>query len=420
MYGAVLERGPRGQVGAGLGQTTSAGTVTLILPTDSITSTGETRVLDGIRMEFQLTPGTEAPAEMNVLFPDRHALCMAENATHTLHNLLTLRGALVRDPRIWSRYLTEAIDRFAGRFDVVFASHHWPTWGRERAVQYLEQQRDLYAYLHDQTLRMLNAGLTGSEIAEAIVMPPTLENAWHARGYYGSVSHNVKAIYQRYMGWYDGNPAHLWQHVPEEAGKRYVAAMGGADAAVAVARKAFDEGDYRWAAEVLNHVLFADSSHAAAKALQADTFERLGFGSENGTWRSAFLAGTTELRGGNFGTPTATASPDMMAALTAEQVFDAIAIRVNGPEAWAETLSIGIELTDAGESYRLDLRNGVLVHHKASTEGADLVLRLPQAALVGLLAGSTRGMAVEGDVAVLGRLVAVLEAPSPDFDIVTP
>ncbi len=420
MYGAVLERGPRGQVGAGLGQTTSAGTVTLILPTDSITSTGETRVLDGIRMEFQLTPGTEAPAEMNVLFPDRHALCMAENATHTLHNLLTLRGALVRDPRIWSRYLTEAIDRFAGRFDVVFASHHWPTWGRERAVQYLEQQRDLYAYLHDQTLRMLNAGLTGSEIAEAIVMPPTLENAWHARGYYGSVSHNVKAIYQRYMGWYDGNPAHLWQHVPEEAGKRYVAAMGGADAAVAVARKAFDEGDYRWAAEVLNHVLFADSSHAAAKALQADTFERLGFGSENGTWRSAFLAGTTELRGGNFGTPTATASPDMMAALTAEQVFDAIAIRVNGPEAWAETLSIGIELTDAGESYRLDLRNGVLVHHAASTEGADLVLRLPQAALVGLLAGSTQGMAVEGDVAVLGRLVAVLEAPNPDFDIVTP
>jgi alkyl sulfatase BDS1-like metallo-beta-lactamase superfamily hydrolase len=420
MYGAALERGPAGQVGAGLGQTTSTGTVTLIIPTDSITKTGETRVVDGIRMEFQLTPGTEAPAEMNILFPDHGALCMAENATHNLHNLLTLRGALVRDPRIWARYLTEAIDRFSGRFDVVFASHHWPTWGRERAVAFLESQRDLYAYLHDQTLRMLNAGLTGSEIAEAMVLPPALERAWHARGYYGSVSHNVKAIYQRYMGWYDGNPAHLWQHVPEEAGKRYVAAMGGADAVVATAKRAFDEGDYRWAAEILNHVLFADPTHEGAKALQADTFEQLGFGAENGTWRSAFLAGATELRKGNFGTPAQTASPDMLAALSPEQVFDAIAIRVNGPRAWDERLSIGIDLTDAGESYRLDLRNGVLVHHAAPVDGADLVLRLPAAALVRLLAGSTDGMTVEGDTSVLGRLVALLEAPDPAFAIVMP
>lgn len=419
MYGAALDRAPDGQIGAGLGQTTSTGTVTLILPTDSITTTGETRVVDGIAMEFQLTPGTEAPAEMNVLFPDRRALCMAENATHTLHNILTLRGALVRDPRIWSRYLTEAVDRFGDRMDVVFASHHWPTWGRERAVRFLEQQRDLYAYLHDQTLRMLNAGLTGSEIAEAMVLPPALESAWHARGYYGSVSHNVKAIYQRYMGWYDGNPAHLWQHVPEEAGKRYVAAMGGADAVVVEAKRAFDAGDYRWAAEILSHVLFADPAHEDATSLQADTLEQLGFGAENGTWRSAFLAGATELRKGNFGTPAQTASPDMLAALSPEQVFDAIAIRVNGPKAWDEALSIGIELSDAGESYRLDLRNGVLVHHAAPVEGADLVLRLPRPALVRLLAGSTEGMTIEGDPGVLARLVAVLEAPDPDFAIVT-
>jgi alkyl sulfatase BDS1-like metallo-beta-lactamase superfamily hydrolase len=420
MYGAKLRRGPDGQIGSGLGQTTSLGTVTLIPPNLEVAATGQEETVDGVRMVFQLTPGTEAPAEMNFHFPEQRVLCVAENATHTMHNVLTLRGAQVRDPHVWAHYLNESIELFGERTDVLFAGHHWPRWGRERIVEYLRRQRDLYAYIHDQTLRLLNRGLTGREIAETLELPPGLAGEWHCRGYYGSVSHNVKAIYQRYMGWYDGNPAHLWQHVPEEAGKRYVAAMGGADAAVAVARKAFDEGDYRWAAEVLNHVLFADSSHAAAKALQADTFERLGFGSENGTWRSAFLAGTTELRGGNFGTPTATASPDMMAALTAEQVFDAIAIRVNGPEAWAETLSIGIELTDAGESYRLDLRNGVLVHHAASTEGADLVLRLPQAALVGLLAGSTQGMAVEGDVAVLGRLVAVLEAPNPDFDIVTP
>jgi alkyl sulfatase BDS1-like metallo-beta-lactamase superfamily hydrolase len=420
MYGAALDRGPSGQIGAGLGQTTSTGTVTLIIPTDSITKTGDTRTVDGIRMEFQLTPGTEAPAEMNVLFPDRNALCMAENATHTLHNLLTLRGAVVRNPRIWARYLTEAIDRFAGRFDVVFASHHWPTWGRERTVQFLELQRDLYAYLHDQTLRMANAGLTGSEIAEAMTLPPALERAWHAHGYYGSVSHNVKAIYQLYMGWYDGNPAHLWQHVPEEAGKRYVAAMGGADAVVAEARRAFDEGDYRWAAEILNHVLFSDPAHEPAKAMQADTFERLGFGAENGTWRSEFLAGATELRTGNFGTPAQTASPDMVAALTPQQVFDAIAIRVDGPRAWDERLSIGIDLTDVGETYRLDLRNGALVHRPAPAEGADLVLRLPRAALVGLLAGSTAGMTAEGDPGVLGRLAGLLEAPDPNFDIVLP
>lgn len=231
MYGAVLARGIDGQVGAGLGQSTSTGTVTLIVPTDSITATGERRVIDGIRMEFQLTPGTGAPAEMNVLLPEHRALCMAENATHTLHAILTIRGAVVRDPRIWARYLTEAIDRFGDRTEVVFASHHWPTWGHERALRYLETQRDLYAYLHDQTLRMINRGMVGSEIAEAMVLPPGLERAWHARDYHGSVSHNVKAIYQRYMGWYDGDPAHLWQHTPAEAGRRYVAAMGGPAAA---------------------------------------------------------------------------------------------------------------------------------------------------------------------------------------------
>jgi alkyl sulfatase BDS1-like metallo-beta-lactamase superfamily hydrolase len=253
-----------------------------------------------------------------------------------------------------------------------------------------------------------------------IELPPALEQAWHTHGYYGSVSHNVKAIYQRYLGWYDGNPAHLWTHPPVEAARRYVDAMGGADAATAVAQRAYDAGDYRWAAEVLNHVLFADEHHAAARGLQADTLEQLGFGAENGTWRSAFLAGATELRKGNFGTPTETASPDLFAALTPEQVFDAIAIRVNGPVAWAETLSIGIELTDVGESYRLDLHNGVLIHHAAPVDGADLVLRLPRAALVRLLAGSTDGMTSEGDMGVLGRLTATLEAPDPAFSIVTP
>ena len=206
MYGAELDKTPEGQIGAGLGMTTSTGTVSLIPPTVDITHTGQQETVDGVLIEFQLTPGTEAPAEMNFLFPERRALCMAENATHNLHNLLTLRGALVRDPRIWARYLNEAIVLFGDRADVAFASHHWPTWGHDKIIRFLSEQRDLYAYLHDQSLRMLNQGYTGLEIAELIQLPPALERAWHARGYYGSVSHNVKAIYQRYMGWF-GPPA---------------------------------------------------------------------------------------------------------------------------------------------------------------------------------------------------------------------
>ena len=226
MYGPSLEKGPQGQIGAGLGMTTSAGSISLVPPTLDITHTGQEEVLDGVRIQFQMTPGTEAPSEMNFFFPDFRALCMAENATHNLHNLLTLRGAVVRDPRVWSRYLGEAIDLFTADADVAFASHHWPTWGRERIVTYLGQQRDLYGYLHDQTLRLINKGYTGIEAAEMIEMPPALEAAWHTHGYYGSVSHNVKAVYQRYMGWFDGNPANLWQHPPVERATRYVESMG--------------------------------------------------------------------------------------------------------------------------------------------------------------------------------------------------
>ena len=226
MYGAALDRGPQGQVGCGLGQVGSTGEVALIVPTVDIRETGETHTIDGVEIEFQMAPGTEAPAEMHFYFPRHRALCMAENATHNLHNLLTLRGALVRDPHGWAGYLTEAIDRFADRTDVVFASHHWPTWGRDRIVEFLSLQRDMYAYLHDQTLRLLNQGFTGIEIAENFQMPPALDKAWHTHGYYGSVSHNVKAVYQRYMGWFDGNPGRLWAHPPEAIGPRYVEAIG--------------------------------------------------------------------------------------------------------------------------------------------------------------------------------------------------
>ncbi|MGW8566345.1 alkyl/aryl-sulfatase [Isoptericola sp. NPDC055881] len=426
MYGAALARGPQGQVGAGLGQTTSTGTVTLINPTVEITTTGQEETVDGVRMVFQMAPGTEAPAEMLVYFPDRHALCTAEDATHTLHNLLTLRGAVVRDPHAWANYLTETIDLFGGDLEVVFASHHWPTWGRERGVEFLAGQRDLYAYLHDQTLRLLNKGFVGSEIAEQLQLPPALENSWHARGYYGSVSHNVKAIYQRYMGWYDGNPAHLWQHPPVEQGKRYVEFMGGADAVVEKARASFDGGDFRWVAEVVSHVVFAQPDHAAAKELLADTFEQLGYGSENGTWRSVYLSGATELRSGNFGTPTQTASPDIVGQLSPEMLFDAIAIQVDGPRAWDERLTVDVVLTDAGTRYRLTLANGALTYSAAVQRGdADATLTATRATLPALAAGSPEaltaaGIEVSGDASVLARLTAVLDPGDPDFAIVTP
>ncbi|WP_426595606.1 alkyl/aryl-sulfatase [Cellulomonas sp. McL0617] len=425
MYGAALSRGPEGGVGAGLGQTTSTGTVTLIEPTDIITTTGHEVVVDGVRLMFQMAPDTEAPAELLVYLPDFKALCTAEDATHTFHNLLTLRGAVVRDPHGWSRYLTESIDLFGDEVEVVFASHHWPMWGNERVVEFLSLQRDLYAYVHDQTLRLLNKGLTGPEIAEKIVLPPVLENAWSSHGYYGSLNHNIKAIYQRYLGWFDGNPAHLWEHVPVEKAKRYVEFMGGADAVVSKAQASFDAGDFRWVAEVVNHVVFAEPDHQGGRTLLADTYEQLGYGAENGTWRDFFLSGAMELRDGQFGTPTVTNAPDVFAALTPEMLFDAIAIQINGPKAWDEKLSLDVVLTDIDTRYRLTLANGVLTYSAAPQRGdADVTLtttrrQLPALAAGGL-GGGAAGIQVDGDASVLSRLAGLLDPGDDNFAIVTP
>lgn len=280
LYGAEPSPGADGQVGCGIGITTSTGTISLIPPTLDITRTGQEEVVDGVRIVFQLTPGTEAPAEMNLYLPDKRALCAAEHATHNLHNLRTLRGAVVRDPHAWARYLTETIELF-GQADVMFASHHWPTWGRHQIKTFMTRQRDLYAYLHDQTLRLLHQGYAGIEIAQMIELRPALERAWDTRGYHGSVSHDVKAIYQHYTGWFDGNPAHLWELPPAEAAKKHVEYMGGADAIIAKV-KAEEDGNPRWAAEVLNYVVFADPDNAQARKLLADVYDRLGYGAENG------------------------------------------------------------------------------------------------------------------------------------------
>lgn len=429
MYGAMLDRDPRGQVGCGLGMTTSLGRVSLLAPTLEITETGQEEVVDGVRFVFQLTPGTEAPAEMNFHFPDQRILCIGENATHNLHNTLTLRGALVRDAHVWARYLDETIELFGADTEVLFGVHHWPLWGKQRILEFLAKQRDLYGYIHDQTVRLLNRGLTGAEIAEDFELPPSLEREWHCRGYYGSLSHNVKGVYQRYMGWFDGNPAHLWEHPPAERARHYVEAIGGIDAVLEQASAAFESGDLRWAAELANHAVFAEPDSQPARLLCAEILEQLGYGAENGPWRNFFLMGARELRGGVLETPDVARSPDMAAQLTLDQILTGMALRIDGPRAFGVELSINFQLTDSGENYALVLSNAVLKHRADTTlEDADATLRLARGALDELVVEATTAaelfaagrIEVEGDASKLAELFGLMDDPDPSFAIVTP
>ena len=431
MFGALLDRGPTGQVTASIGLTTSRGTITLVPPTRDIERTGQEEVIDGIRLEFQMAPDTEAPVEINFLLPDHGVLCVCENATHNLHNVLTPRGAQVRNARAWSHYLGEAIDLFGSRADVICAGHHWPRWGSDRVVDFLAKQRDLYGYLHDQTVRLMNKGLVGAEIAEELQLPPALDGEWHCRGYYGSVSHNTKAIYQRYMGWFDGNPAHLWAHPPEAAARRYVEFMGGADAVLERARAAFDEGDLRWVAEVVNHVVFAEPENVEARELQAAALRQLAYGAENATWRNFFLMGARELV---EGPPSGVADaqkvpPDLVAGLTIGQIFDGMAIRVDGPRGWGDRLAIDWVFRDAGERYAMTLENGVLTHSVGQRDReADAVITLNRKDLDAIVVGTadvmqllTSGqLAIDGDGAKVGQLLGLLDEPDFAFPIVTP
>ncbi|MGW2660544.1 alkyl/aryl-sulfatase [Nocardia tengchongensis] len=419
--GANLTRDPKGLVGMGLGPVASAGEFGLLAPTLDITATGQEEVIDGVRFIFQMTPGTEAPAEMNFLLPDRNALCMAENACHTLHNILTLRGAQVRDARMWSRYIAEAIEMFIDRADVVFASHHWPTWGRDNIEEFLTQQRDTYAYMHDQTLRRMNQGEVGSEIAEDFPLAPELAAQWNNRGYYGSISHDVKAVYQRYVGWYDANPAHLWMHPPQEQATRYVQLLGGVDATVAKVKEFADQGDLRFAAELGSHAVFADPSHAGAKETLATVFEQLGYGSENATWRNCFLTGAQELRQGI--TPSSLAASQAVAlAMSITQLFDTLSLNIVGSKAWDEKFSIGWHFTDSGEDYRMELSHGALIHHPATRKReADLDVTLTKLGLLQLIAtGKFDGLQTKGDTGVWQRLTGLLDKSDPNFAIITP
>jgi alkyl sulfatase BDS1-like metallo-beta-lactamase superfamily hydrolase len=345
---------------------------------------------------------------------------MAENATHNLHNILTPRGAQIRDTRGWSRYLAESIDLFAADADVAFASHHWPTWGKDHIVRYLREQRDLYAFLHDQTLRLLNQGYVGPEIAEMIEMPPALDAQWHTHGYYGTANHNVKGIYQRYLGWWDCNPAHYWQHPAEAAATRYVETIGGIDATVAKAQQYADDGDLRFAAELCSHAVFADPTHDGARSLLADVLTRIGYGAEAATWRNIFLTGAHEL--GAAPKPIPASAAGIAAALTITQLFDTLAIRIDGRRAWDTSASIRWHFTDSNETYRMELSNGALTHHPTSRQDpADLVVTLTRQHLFGLIAGKgADGIQFEGDEKLLPTIMSLADEPDPAFAIVTP
>ncbi|MGV9902420.1 alkyl/aryl-sulfatase [Streptomyces sp. NPDC003388] len=421
MYGTSLPTDAAGQVGCGLGLAVSTGTIGLIPPTRYIETTGQEVTLDGVRIRFQLTPGTECQEEMNLLLPDLRAVCMAENATHTMHNILTLRGAQVRDAHAWAGYLTESIGLCTGAADVAFASHHWPTWGNENIVALLTRQRDLYGYLHDQTVRLINKGLNGAEIAESLRLPPQLERVWANRGYYGSLSHNVKAVYQRYMGWFDANPAHLWEHPPAEEARRWVETLGGQAAVRERARHYSRRGDLRFAVTLLNHAVFNDPADSRAKRQLAALYVRLGRAAENAVWRNFYLTGAQELLQGAEPVPKPTTGPDLRRALTVGQLIDGLAVRVDGPRAWSLRLAIDWQIGDV--YWHLRLANGVLTWTSDASPdpGTGLTMAMTKSQLLTLLAGKgTDGITMRGDDAQLAQLLSVLETPDPGFPVVTP
>jgi len=430
MYGNLLPPTPTGQLGAGLGTTTSAGTVTLIPPTDIIKETGETHVIDGLTYQFLYAPGSEAPAEMLYYIKEKKALNTAEDSTHTLHNTYSLRGAKIREPLPWSKYLNEALKLWGDDVQVMYAMHHWPVWGNKEVREQLSSQRDMYRYINDETLRLINKGYTMVEIAEQFKLPKAIASKFSNRGYYGSVNHNVKATYVLYLGWFTGNPAQLNELPPEEGGKHYVEMMGGEDAVLKKAREYFDKGEFRWVAEVVNHVVFANPSNQAAKNLQADALEQLGYQAESGPWRNFYLTGAKELREGVMKLPTPdTASPDTVRAMDLDLFFDFLAMRLNGPKAEDKRLSLNFDFTDLKQKYSVEMENGVLNH----TEGvvakdADATVTLTRDTLnkIVLKETSLKDALASGDIKVDGtqgkleELVSYMDDFDFWFNIVTP
>ena len=430
MYGNLLPADVKGQVGAGLGTTTSAGTVTLLAPTNYITHTGQEEVIDGLTYDFMMAPGSEAPSEMLWYVKEKKMIEAAEDVTHTLHNTYSLRGAKIRDPLAWSKYINAAIDRWGNDAEIIIAQHHWPTWGKENVVNLMKGQRDMYRYINDQTLRMANEGLTRDEIAANFKLPPKLAKTWASRGYYGSVSHDVKATYVFYLGWFNGNPATLDELPPEESAKKFVEYMGGADNILNKAKADFDKGNYRWVAQVVNNVVFADPDNKAARELEADALEQMGYQAESGPWRNFYLSGAQELRNGvvKAATPN-TASPDTVRAMTPEMFFDYMAVHINGEKAANAHVVLNFDFGDQGGKYKLELENGVLNHTPASeAANADATINLSRDTLNRIVlkeetlqqAKDKGDVKITGDAGKLDEVLGYMDKFEFWFNIVTP
>lgn len=427
-FGAMLPPGERGHVDTGLGKALSKGERTLIAPTDTVPDNG-TLTIDGVDIEFQMAHGTEAESEMMMYFPEFKVLNTAEITSQHMHNVYTIRGAAVRDASAWAHYIDLALERFGDRADIVVGQHHWPIWTQEDAKRFLSVQRDMYKYLHDQSVRMINKGYLPGDIAEQLKLPASLDQQWYARGYYGTLRHNAKAIYQRYMGWYDANPANLNPLPPVQNAAKTIEYMGGADKVIEQARKDYDNGEYRWVASVMNQVVFADPSNQAARELGADALEQLGYQAEAGTWRGAYLMGAQELRNGTLPPTVGSLSPDVLQALDTSMFFDLMGVRLDASKAEGKHLVINWQVTDTDENYRLNLEHSTLTY-RADTqdENAQATVAMTRATLDQILLRRTTfpeavkagHIKISGEPNAFFGLLQMVEVPSGDFPIVTP
>lgn len=425
-FGGSLAPGATGQMGSGIGSAIAGGEITLLAPSDTIRKTGETRTIDGVPLEFQMVPETEAPAEMNIMIPKARTLLVGEIATCSLHNILTPRGAKVRDARGWAGYLTEAIRLYGDRADNMVASHCWPRFGNAEVRRFLTSQRDNYKYLHDQTVRLMNQGLTQAEIAEQLKPPPALADIWSNKGYYGTYSHNSKAIYQYYLGWYDANPANLNPLPPTERAKKYVAAMGGAAKVVALGKAAMGEGDYRWAVDILNQLVFADPANMEGRALLADSYEQLGYQAEASTWRNMYLSAARDLREGVKAGPS-TQSLDLVAAIPTALLLDSIATRLDPAKTGNAPMKFQFNIADRKETALVSVANSVMVSEMGVADPSAIQVTGPRPLLLALFFLQTpvaqlqaMGLKIEGDAAALSALQAAIDVPKGGFNIVEP
>lgn len=428
MYGDRLPRNAEGLVDTGLGKAVAYGQVGILEPTVLIDKNEQTMLLDGVRFVFHSVPGSEAPAEITMALPTLNAFGGSELMSQTLHNLYTLRGAKVRDALKWAEYLDKSQEWVADA-EVVFNQHHWPVWGKNHIHDFITRQRDVYRYIHDQTVRQINAGQSAAEIAETIQLPGALQEHLNVHGYYGTVRHNVKAVYQYYMGWFDGNPANLDPIPPVEAGKRYVALAGGKDKVLALAKQAYDAGEFRWAAELLKHAVYADPSDQAARELMAESFEQMGYMAESAPWRNFYLTGASELR---HGTPeqgiTLELAWDMLRYTPIERFFERIAASLNGPKANGVNLTINFAFSDLRENYVLQIENAVLHFRKAPpAREASATLTLTKDFFLKMMMGKVSAsdlllsnqVRIEGSRFDLAHFFLLIDKAPGNFPIVT-